>query len=328
MYFLIGASLLFTFLIISSVLLAVITAASWRLLDPICDTVTPKTGAGLLFVLRIMPIAVSLVFILAFILPAFLLYEPSESGETIGLKLMLMIGFAAIGIAAAIFRVLGSWWRTHRLVAEWSKNTVPIELDSFSIPIFKLRHSFPVFAVVGILRPKIYIAERVLDSLDSSEIAAVLKHELGHIAARDNLKNLAMKICGDILVLPIGRSLERKWSEAAERAADHNAVENGDRETALDLASALIKIARMVPVEPLPPMPAVSYAFSLDESLSIRIRRLLRLADQNGIPGVPSNHHLAPYFALLTAAALLIGFNTSLLVTVHNISETVLGVLQ
>ena len=76
MYFLIGASLLFTFLIISSVLLAVITAASWRLLEPICDTVTPKTGAGLLFVLRIMPIAVSLVFILAFILPAFLLYEP------------------------------------------------------------------------------------------------------------------------------------------------------------------------------------------------------------------------------------------------------------
>ena len=107
------------------------------------------------------------------------------------------------------------------------------------IPILKLRHSFPVFAVVGIVRPRLFVAEHVLETLDEQELTAVLRHELGHITALDNLKRLAIKLCGDLLVAPLGRGLDRDWSVAAEAAADEYAVAAGDRNTALSLAGAL-----------------------------------------------------------------------------------------
>ena len=94
------------------------------------------------------------------------------------------------------------------------------------------------------MRPRLFIAEQVLDALEADEIAAVIGHEFGHIAAWDNLKRLAMKLCGDILIVPFGRSLDSDWSEVSERAADEFAVGQGSRSTALNLASALIKIAR------------------------------------------------------------------------------------
>ena len=68
---------------------------------------------------------------------------------------------------------------------------------------------------------------------------------------------------------------------AAEAAADEYAVAAGDRKTALSLAGALIKIARIIPETP-PPMPAVSYAYAeTGEMLAGRIRRLIQLADRD-----------------------------------------------
>jgi Zn-dependent protease with chaperone function len=275
-----------------------------------------------------MPIAVSLALILAFILPAFILFEPFESGETIGLKMWAVIGLAVSGIAAALFRVFGSWWRTRRLIDEWSANAMPIELWSVSLPAFRLRHTFPVFAVVGVLRPRLFVAERLLDTLEPGEINAVLKHEFGHIAAMDNLKRLIMKMCGDILVMPIGRSLDKKWSETSERAADYYAVEYGGRSTAVDLASALIKIARLVPDKPLPPMPIASSALAVDEALAIRVRRLLSLADGGDFSPNLADKFLVPLLVLVAAAILILATNSGLLERVHEVSEMMLAVLQ
>ena len=278
--------------------------------------------------LRVTPIVVSLVLVLAFILPSFVLFEPPESGETISLKLMAVIAFAAFGIAMALFRVFGSWWRTRRLIGEWSSNAVPIDIESTKLPVFKLRHTFPVFAVVGVLRPRIFVAEQVLAELESSEVKAVIEHEFGHIAARDNLKGLLMKMCGDLLVIPIGRSLERNWSQTAERAADDYAVENGDRTTALHLASALIKIARLFPEKALPPMPSVSFVWQFDDSLAVRIRRLLSLADQDSFATKPTRHYFAPCFLVAGAFLVVLATNAQLLETVHNMSETILAILR
>jgi len=43
MYFLIGASLLFTFLLATGVFLASTALGSWRLLEPFCDELKPDT---------------------------------------------------------------------------------------------------------------------------------------------------------------------------------------------------------------------------------------------------------------------------------------------
>lgn len=275
-----------------------------------------------------MPVISSLALIIAFILPAFLLYEPPESGETITFKLAAVICIAVFGFLAAFFRVFASWWRTRRLLADWRGNSTPIELASVSLPVFKLRHVFPVFAVVGIRKPKIFIAEQLLDSLEPDEIAAVVRHEFGHIAAWDNLKRLAMKMSGDIMVVPIGKVLDHTWSESAERAADDFAVRLGGRSTALNLASALIKIARLVPNKPLPPMPATSYALGTDNSLALRVKRLLSLADQQDFKRTGQNNvfMLGLLFAIGSIAAF--ATDSSLLQIVHEVSETVLAALR
>jgi Zn-dependent protease with chaperone function len=328
MYYLIGASLLFTFLLATGIAMASMMAGTWRVLEPFFSELRPDTRARLLFGLRVSPIVISFTLILAFILPAFLLYEPSQSGETVGPKLWAVIGLAVFGIAAALFRMFGSWWRTRRLISEWSRNSVPVTMRSARMPTFRLRHPFPVFAIVGIVRPKLFIAEQVLDALEANEIAAVIGHEFGHIAAWDNLKKLAMKLCGDILILPLGRSLDRDWAEVSERAADEFAVENGSRSTALNLASALIKIARILPDNPIPEMPAVSYMVQADESLALRIRRLLALAEQESFSTDRSRRFLTPLVALIAITMIILATNGRMLESIHDISEAVLAVLQ
>ena len=275
------------------------------------------------------PIIIALVFIFGLTLPAFLLYEPQQTDEAMSWKLALIIAVAVSGIAAALFRIAASWWRTRRLLDEWRRNAVPIELPSHPITAYKLRHRFPVFAVVGIFRPRLFIAEQVFETLEETEIAAVTQHELGHIAAFDNLKRLALRLCGDILVAPVGRSLERAWSKAAENAADEYAVRTGGgATTALNLASALIKIARIIPNEPEPAMPAVSYAFERGHSLAERVKRLLALADQDVIPARPRRTIFAPATGLLLAIVAILASDHRALSHVHEVSEFVLGMLQ
>jgi len=275
-----------------------------------------------------MPIAVSLALVFAFVLPAFLLFEPFHSGESVGIPLTIVVGLAFFGIASAIFRVFASWWRTRRLLADWYRDSESMELRSVPLPVFKLRHPFPVFAIVGIFRPKLFIAEQILDNLDESEIRAVVRHEFGHIAALDNIKRLSMKICGDVLVLPVGRSLEKCWSQAAETAADEYAVRHGKRTTALDLASALIKIARIVPERPLPPLPDVSFVLRPDDSLAIRIQHLINLSDQDDVSNRNPGRFLIPSIVLVMMVMMVIATDDRVLASIHRVSEVILARLQ
>jgi Zn-dependent protease with chaperone function len=261
------------------------------------------------------------------VLPAFLLYEPHEPQETVGIKLAVIIVVAMGGLLLALFRVFGSWWRTRRLSAEWNRNAIRISVDEVAIPVYRLKHSFPVFAVVGVISPRVFIADQIFETLDADEIAAVIEHEIGHTSAHHNLKRLLMQLASDILVAPVGRFLDRAWSEAAEEAADDFAAAKGGRRAAVDLAAALIKIARIIPDQPAPTMPAVSYAFN-GEMLAARVRRLLMLADRE-LPSISSTRWNG-LIAIMLAVAFIAAFATNHLVLArtHDISETLLAFLQ
>lgn len=332
MYYLIGVSLLLTFLLAINLVSSLVTTLVWRVLAHRADEMRPGTRAALIFTLRAAPIAAGLIFVLGFVIPAFLLYEPAESGETVGFKQLTVLCLCLIGLSAATFRVFASWWRTGRLVADWIARSEPINVDGINVPAFRLRHKFPVFAVVGVFHPRLFVAEQVLSVLDGGEVAAVIQHELGHLDAFDNLRRLTMQLCGDLLIVPIGRSLDRGWTAASEVAADEFAVRSGGRASALSLASALIKIARLIPNGAVPAMPAAAFAVQSDgELLSTRIRRLVAISEAGTVlddRSFSGPRKLA--FWVLAAISVLgpLALDTYFLAEVHDISEALLAALR
>jgi Zn-dependent protease with chaperone function len=328
MYFLVAISLVFTVLLGLGLALSVVSAAVWRLSAAKLDSISSSARAAVLFWLRVLPLAVSIAVALLFVLPAFLLYEPHEPEETVSWKLAAVIAIAVFGVATASFRVFASWWRTRRLITEWQEHSEPLSLAGVTVAAYRLQHDFPVFAIVGVLRPQLFVSERVLAMLTEKEIAAVLSHEYGHIESADNLKRLLIRLCGDILVAPMGRSLDRAWSESSESAADEFAVSQGGRQTALDLAGALIKIARIIPDNAQTPAPLASFVLWSGESLAARIRRLLELADVGAARRGSLNKVALMAAAVLGAVLAIVVSDHTVLSQVHAVSETLLAILQ
>jgi Zn-dependent protease with chaperone function len=165
---------------------------------------------------------------------------------------------------------------------QWLASSTPITIDAIDVPTFVFRHSFPIIAVVGALRPRLFIADQVLESLSEEELAAAIAHEYGHLAAHDNFKRSVMRISrAALLLIPCGRSLDRAWIEASESAADEHAAQRSSL-VALNLASALVRIAKMIPKGQQQIMPASVSAFlaGYEEMprVRVRVRRLVELA--------------------------------------------------
>jgi Zn-dependent protease with chaperone function len=167
----------------------------------------------------------------------------------------------------------------------------------------------------------------VLEILTPEEISAAVAHEKGHLAARDNLKRGLLRACRDaLLMIPSGRSLDKAWSEASEEAADENAAREGNG-VALDLASALVKIARVIPPGARPTMPAGVFLFGDDETKGIksRVRRLIALAATGYHPGTrhPALTRLVVWgpTSLLFVSLALAATNSYLLSSVHELIE-------
>jgi len=327
MYFLIGISLLFAYLYAANLGASRVSAAGWKLLAKYTVSMGRRSRADLLFLLRVMPLAAALVLSLALLVPSFLLFEPHESNETISYKLALVVAISLIGIAAASSRIFASWWRTRRLTAAWLADAEPFALPGSRLPAFRIEHPFPVLGVIGVLRPRIFVATQVLEALSPTELDVALSHEIGHITSRDNLKRVAMRLCRDMLVLPLGESLDKAWLEAAESAADEFAAT--DDRNALDLASALIKIGRIAPAGTAWELPAGAYLTEPDDtSLASRIGNLVELAGKEVASDRSAGRLVRTLPLLLLTILVLPAFSEKALYSVHRITELVLANLQ
>src|SRR6185503_19118923 len=153
-----------------------------------------RTRAEILFVMRIGPPVIAIVALAAFMIPSYLIYEPHKTEEFVSWKLGTLATLSAAGVALAISRGVRSWLATRSLLKQWLATSIPIQLDAIAVPAFVVQHSFPLIAVVGALRPRLFIAHQVLDSLSKEELAAAIAHECGHLAAHDNFKRSVMRI--------------------------------------------------------------------------------------------------------------------------------------
>ena len=229
----------------------------------------PARGAATLLFLGLLPSLGGLVAALGLALPAWIVHEPRGSGEAAGPVLVaLATAGAALGLVRAGAALL-DLWRTSRLARRWSAAGRPVA--GLPLPATRFAHEFPVAAVVGLRRGRLFLADGLMRALSPEELDGVVAHEAAHCAARDNLKRLLLRASPDLLAWSgPGARLRQAFDEAAEREADDRACA---RVSPLVLAGALLRVAALVP--PGPGLDAALVAFHRDGSLSERVRGLV-----------------------------------------------------
>lgn len=334
MFILLGISILLAALLGFNSLAALFTAALWRIAGGFTRHWTALTQARVFFWLRVLPTGLGAAFVLILVAPAYLELEPRTTNESVSLKLGIMAFASALGIALAVIRSIAAWRATARLAADWLVHAERISIPQSGIPAFRIDHQFPVIAIVGVWRPRLFVGSKIFESLTPDEISAAIEHEIGHLAARDNLKRAWLRACTDLmLIVPCGKALDIAWTEASEAAADEHAARQG-RTVALDLASALVKISRMIPAGAGPAMPAGSFLVRGQETLGVkaRVRRLIQIASGESQPNVhePLIANLAVWssLAVLFLLAAITRTNPQVLTTVHSLMERVVSFLS
>ncbi|MBL8172919.1 MAG: M56 family metallopeptidase [Acidobacteria bacterium] len=324
-YELLGSSLALALFLTLNVAGAALATLLWRGLRPYVSSWPAVKQARWLFALRVLPTVLALFCIAGLVVPSYVTYEKRDTDEPVRWLLALFAGLSLAGIIYALSRVVTSWLATRRLLADWQRHSAPIRVWDKTLPAFRFRHPFPVIAVVGVFRPRLFVAEQLFTALSETELAAALAHESGHLAARDNLKRMLLRVCRDLLsVLPVGRTLDAAWYEASENAADEYAAGN-DQQTALDLATVLVKIARLAPTGIKLAVPVhASLINEHSEILGGRVQRLLQLAGEN-TPCPPKSSHLTllgwASLLALTSLALWVASCQPWGLEIHNILE-------
>ncbi len=267
MFFLrcVGVSLSFFVLLYLS--LSFVVARGWRFLPRFTSSLSARYNESFLFLLRIFPVVASAVITLTLTVPSFLLLEPRKTDEEVGVApVLLAICFLALTLWG-ISRGIATQMRTARTVSTWLSGATPVRAEE-NIPVFRTCQSAPALTVAGLGSPRVLVSDAAFTILTPHELSTALRHELAHVRSRDNWKKLMFRF----LEFPGMAALESAWSDNAEMAADDAAVTNFDE--ALDLASALIKLSRLAPVQSAEL--TVGLLHSSPASLSTRVRRLFQ----------------------------------------------------
>jgi hypothetical protein len=273
-----------------------------------------------LLMLRLLPATASAVFVAGVFIPSYWRFEPRDFTEGFDLTLTLLAAAAAAMLAGAFARGAMAWWHTARRARAWTETAEPMRFDGIAVPIFRIDASQPVVALVGILRSRLIVTQGLIDALTPEELAACLAHEVGHHHAWDNLKRLTILGAPDVLRwIPGTARLEQQWAAAAEHKADAAAAGAHDRSARLALASALVKVARLMPV----PAPFTEPISTLVGGGQIA-ERVHRLIDDGPEPSTSRQRPLRRWARCAAAATALVGLvfgYAPLLKAVHTATE-------
>ncbi|HMC77045.1 MAG TPA: hypothetical protein VKH34_07920 [Vicinamibacterales bacterium] len=277
----------------------------------------PSTRARLLFQWRMLPAAIGLAWAIGVALPIYLAYEPRDNSDEIMARTLIACALAGGALLIrGTWRAASAWRATTRLMRDWRARGRRLHGFEASIPVFAIEESFPTVAVVGFSRPALFIAERVLRECTPDEVRAMVLHECAHVTHRDNLKRFLIRACPD--VLRRDATFDRAWSRATEEAADARAVA-ANPGFALELAQALIRVARLAPQ---PSTLELASAFYLGGSIESRVRQLVEPANSLPDPSRPLGCVMA-----LTAVAMFAALVFAGAATIHQVMEAAVRVL-
>jgi len=266
--------------------------------------------ASQLFALRMLPFAAALGIVFLLAIPSFIYLEPDVDTETLGLwgATAALGGFAVI--LFGIVNTIPAWLRTSRFVAGCARDSSRLNIDS-STEAIEVGSEAPGLLVAGVFRPKILISKKAGELLDAGEFKAAIRHELFHVQHHDNLKKLLLRFCA----FPFMGPLDRHWTHVAEIEADDAAA--SDAQTAVDLASALIKMAREMSRVPTTII-LMALLSNQADILANRVERLL-----NWQPRVSTGTaKVWPMFMVAVMALVALGFHYGWILTrTHELTE-------
>ncbi len=271
---------------------------------------------------RLLPTLLAVAVVGLWVLPGFLWFEPQATGERVTPAIAALALASAALLASGLVRGVRGLIATHRLVRRWRAGARPMRHPGLAVPATAVDDPYPVVAVAGILRPRLYVARRVLGALTTDEMAAVFEHEAAHLRRRDNLARLVLRSCPD---LPgwcgAGAALERAFEAATERESD---AAVGGTARRLDLASALVKVARLAQGRSF--APGAASAFYAGDPIADRVRRLLDPPPAGGRPG--PRRRIGVTVALAAAILLFADVQPTLVRDVHGVTERFVRLLQ
>ena len=240
--------------------LSMLIVLGWR----VAAWLRVRPSAGVSFALRIVSFAFSAVVTVLFTFPSFWLMERRSLDEDGGTFLLAACAFVIVG--AGVFRFLRDRARTRCAVQEWRLRTWNGDTSAVKSGLGAAKGA-PALMLTGVLHPRVMISDVAASVLSADELQVAIRHELAHRRAWDNLK----KVLLSATPFPGMSRLEMAWREEAELAADNAAVEN--RQDALDLAAALIKISRSS--KPASEPALASGLVCGSSSIAVRVERLL-----------------------------------------------------
>ena len=275
------------------------------------------------FLLRLSPAILSAMFVVALFLPSYWRYEPPDTAEGFDVTLTGLALFAAALIGWNSLRGARAWLRARQRAANWMRTARPFGTHA-GVRAFEVDADVPVMALVGVFRPRLIVSAPLVSALSRDEIEAGIAHEIAHYSAWDNLKRLVIRLSPDLLgATAAARAMERQWAAAAEQAADSRAGGN-DPTTRYALASALVKVARLMPSSDTPrPLEPISTLVDGGD-ITARVERLL---DDRVAATKVSRRRASVYAAgLVFTLAIAAGYSAPL-VTVHEATEALVQLL-
>lgn len=294
MFYLRGALICFSVLVLVYAGTSLAVGRSWKLLARMSGGRPARAVANSLFALRMLPIVAAVLVVAILAVPSFLLLEPRGGEEAIGIiPALLSAGFvvlATVGVRRGWIAIR----HTRNCLRRWVSRRADIE--SLGAVVTNQPDAPPV-ALAGVWKATLVISAAAKAALSTAELERAVAHEASHLRASDNLKKLLL--CA--FTFPGMSPLDRAWREAIEFSADAEAVHS--QAEALDLASALVKIARLHAGNPLPELVS-GLADGQRSTLEARIRRLLHWSAE-----MPSRRPRVQLQAVACALLLLVACN-------------------
>lgn len=173
-------------------------------------------------------------------------------------------------------------------------------------------------ATVGLLAPRVLVGAPLWSSLDGASRDAVLAHERAHVARRDPLTLLCLRLGACFMSAGAGDQLVARWRLAAELACDRAAaVAVGDP---FSVATALVACARLQHKRQLAhAMGALGDAAELE----VRVRRLLDAPSSARVERGVLRGDLLRASAFLVVMVVVVSALAG--PSTHHAAETVLG---